>query len=231
MQSASPSSWSRSSRWSPSRPAAATCPRQDTVRVPGAEEQVADCLDDLTTKGTATNGHTDQSRLGRRCTRARAATRHGGARPAGRRLLPRHVDEQHHRGWMHDAQFVIRLPNRWNGKLVITGAPGVRRQFATDYVIGDFALARGYAYAPPTRATPAPASTATAPSPATRSPSGTAASPSSRAPPRRSSRSRYGRAPRPHLHDRHLQRRLPRRAGSSRTAPSSTTAASTGRAR
>jgi hypothetical protein len=40
---------------------AATCPRQDAVRVPGAEQQVADCLDDLTTKGTATNGHTDAS--------------------------------------------------------------------------------------------------------------------------------------------------------------------------
>jgi hypothetical protein len=34
---------------------AATCPRQDAVRVPGAEQQVADCLDDLTTKGTATS--------------------------------------------------------------------------------------------------------------------------------------------------------------------------------
>lgn len=40
---------------------AATCPRQDAVRVPGAERQVADCLDDLMTKGTATNGHTDPS--------------------------------------------------------------------------------------------------------------------------------------------------------------------------
>ena len=40
---------------------AADCPRQGAVKVPGAERQVADCLDDLTTKGTTTNGHTDRS--------------------------------------------------------------------------------------------------------------------------------------------------------------------------
>ena len=40
---------------------AATCPNQDAVRVPGAERQVADCLDDLTTKGTVASGHTDRS--------------------------------------------------------------------------------------------------------------------------------------------------------------------------
>ncbi len=31
------------------------------MKVPGAERQVADCLDDLSTKGTSTNGHTDRS--------------------------------------------------------------------------------------------------------------------------------------------------------------------------
>ena len=52
-----------------------------------------------------------------------------------------------YRGWLHDSQFVLRLPNDWNGKLVVTGAPGVRRQFAPDFIIGDFVLAKGYAYA------------------------------------------------------------------------------------
>ena len=42
---------------------------------------------------------------------------------------------------------MIRLPNDWNGKLVITGAPGVRRQYANDFIIGDWVLARGYAFA------------------------------------------------------------------------------------
>ena len=50
-------------------------------------------------------------------------------------------------GEAHDAQFVIRLPNRWNGKLVVTGAPGGRGQYANDFIIGDWVLARGYAFA------------------------------------------------------------------------------------
>jgi len=50
-------------------------------------------------------------------------------------------------GWFHDAQFVIRLPDNWNGKLVITGAPGVRRQYANDYILSDWFVSRGYAYA------------------------------------------------------------------------------------
>jgi hypothetical protein len=50
-------------------------------------------------------------------------------------------------GWFHDSQFVIRLPANWNGKLVITGAPGVRKQYATDYLLSDWLVSRGYAYA------------------------------------------------------------------------------------
>ena len=50
-------------------------------------------------------------------------------------------------GWNHDAQFVIRLPENWNGQLVITGAPGVRKQYAPDYILSDWMLSQGYAYA------------------------------------------------------------------------------------
>jgi hypothetical protein len=42
---------------------------------------------------------------------------------------------------------VIRLPDRWNGKLVVTGAPGFRRQYATDVLLSDWLVDRGYAYA------------------------------------------------------------------------------------
>ena len=126
---------------------AATCPGQAAVKVPGAEQQVADCLDDLTTKGTTTNGHTDRSDWQ---TLHASATRNPAKVVPGLQVdgyFPDTSTTNAYRGWMHDSQFVIRLPNEWNGKLVVTGAPGIRRQFAPDFVIGDFVLARGYAYA------------------------------------------------------------------------------------
>ena len=42
---------------------------------------------------------------------------------------------------------MIRLPENWNGQLVITGAPGVRKQYAPDYILSDWMLSQGYAYA------------------------------------------------------------------------------------
>ncbi|NUP32939.1 MAG: tannase/feruloyl esterase family alpha/beta hydrolase, partial [Streptomycetaceae bacterium] len=60
--------------------------------------------------------------------------------PAETRLNPNH-------GWDHYAQIVLRFPDAWNGKLVVTAAPGIRRQYATDRLISDGALAAGYAYA------------------------------------------------------------------------------------
>jgi hypothetical protein len=42
---------------------------------------------------------------------------------------------------------VIRLPDHWNGGLVVAGTPGNRAQYANDFTISDWVLARGYAYA------------------------------------------------------------------------------------
>ncbi len=49
----------------------------------------------------------------------------------------------------YDAQFVIRFPDSeyWKGRLVITGAPGVRGQYANDFIISNHVLTEGCAFA------------------------------------------------------------------------------------
>jgi len=42
---------------------------------------------------------------------------------------------------------LLRIPDRWNGSLVVAGTPGTRSEFANDGIWSDFALARGYAFA------------------------------------------------------------------------------------
>ncbi|NUU24854.1 MAG: tannase/feruloyl esterase family alpha/beta hydrolase, partial [Streptomycetaceae bacterium] len=117
-----------------------------TVRVPGAERQQAARLNDLTTVGTAATGHTvpvDWANLHASGTAEPAPVpglQIDGCFPAATGLNPHH-------GWDHDAQFVLRLPDEWNGGLVVTGAPGIRRQYATDRLICDGVLTAGYAYA------------------------------------------------------------------------------------
>jgi hypothetical protein len=132
--------------WQPAPAVAAECPSADAVRVPGAEMQKSACLDDLTTAGTAMTGHTDQSDW-------EGLHAQGTKNPSGVPGLqvdgyfPDTSTFNGENGWNHDAQFVIRFPNDWNGKLVVTGAPGIRKQYSPDFVIGDFVLGQGFAYA------------------------------------------------------------------------------------
>jgi hypothetical protein len=123
------------------------------VFVLGAEYQEWAYLDDLTTAGTRPTGHTsfvDQFGL-------HAKDTHNPTGVPGLQIDGYFRDESEttkqpgnfygNRRFPHDSQFVIRLPNDWNRKLVVTGPSGVRGQYANDFIIGDFALKKGYAYA------------------------------------------------------------------------------------
>ena len=55
-------------------------------------------------------------------------------------------------GWFaddptHQARFVLRFPDDWNGKLVVAGASGTRSEYNGDYAWSDYVLPQGYAYA------------------------------------------------------------------------------------
>ncbi|MCX4587260.1 tannase/feruloyl esterase family alpha/beta hydrolase [Streptomyces sp. NBC_01481] len=115
-------------------------------RVPGAEFMISACLPDLTTGGTVASGHTDPADW-------------AGLEPPGTvsppavpglqldGYFPDSSTTNRTHGWNHDSQFVIRLPERWNGGLIVAGPPGIREQYANDRIIGDYALSRGFAFA------------------------------------------------------------------------------------
>ncbi len=116
------------------------------VTVPGAEHQEVACLDDLTTAGTVASGHTDPNDwAGLHAPGTRNPSGVPGVQIDGYFPDTSHLNTSH--GWNHDSQFVLRLPEHWNGGLVITGAPGVREQYANDFIISDWVLAKGYAFA------------------------------------------------------------------------------------
>ena len=128
------------------KPGGGHCARISKVRVPGAEQQKVACLDDLTTAGTTRTGHT---------VAADYAGLHapGTVNPAGvpgiqvDGYFPDTSTSNPNTGWNHDSQFVIRIPDDWNGGLVVTGAPGNRSQYANDFIWSDWVLAQGYAFA------------------------------------------------------------------------------------
>jgi hypothetical protein len=46
----------------------------------------------------------------------------------------------------HDAQFIIRIPDAWSGRLLSAGTPGIRDAFSSDFILSDYALVKGWAY-------------------------------------------------------------------------------------
>ncbi|MDO0929309.1 tannase/feruloyl esterase family alpha/beta hydrolase [Streptomyces sp. TG1A-8] len=116
------------------------------IAVPGAALRRISRHDDLTTgalAGTPCTDAADWSGLTARGTRNPSGVpgvQIDGCFPdAPRRAAPH--------GGHHGARFVIRLPDGWNGGLVVTGAPGTRGQYAMDTVVSDWVLAQGYAFA------------------------------------------------------------------------------------
>jgi hypothetical protein len=114
--------------------------------VPGAELQRDSCVDDLSSAALTPAGLSvaaDWTGLSSTSTPREPAG--PGVQIDG--YFPDTSTTNANNGWNHDAQFVIRLPESWNGGLVVTGSPGVRRQYANDVIISDWAVAHGYAFA------------------------------------------------------------------------------------
>ena len=124
----------------------AHCAGQGAIDVPRAEKQEVSCLDDLTTAGTVASGHTNaQDWNGLHASGTENPSGVPGIQVDG--YFADTSTGNTNNDWNHDSQFVIRMPDRWNGKVVITGAPGVRAQYANDFIISDWVLAKGYAFA------------------------------------------------------------------------------------
>ena len=98
------------------------CAHQGRIEVPRAARQKKACLDDLTTAGTTVTGHTNPNDWsGLNAAGTKNPTGVPGVQVDG--YFPDSSTTNTDNGWHHDSQFVIRLPDRWNGKVVITGAP------------------------------------------------------------------------------------------------------------
>jgi hypothetical protein len=125
------------------------CTRVDTVPVPGAERAETACLPDITTAGllkAAPGRYTDQTDWSSLSAPGTTnPTRVRGLQVDG--YFPDSSAFNTTHGWNHDSQFVLRIPDHWNGGLVVAGAPGNRKQYSSDFLISDFVLDQGFAYA------------------------------------------------------------------------------------
>jgi putative cell wall-binding protein len=141
----------------------ADCPDLSGFEVLGAEFTQTRCLDDLT---TYRNPYTDTT------PNAGGGTRDNGAIHSDHTEFPEvEVPGIQVEGWFPDScdryqpetttfmppcdnglrrngQFVIRVPNDWDGEtLVVAGTPGIRAQFSSDMILSDWVLMKGWAYA------------------------------------------------------------------------------------
>ena len=74
------------------------------------------------------------------------------ALPGNRTPITKAVSGVQLDAWLTDdptgqARFLIRLPDDWNGDLVVAGASGTRSEFNGDFAWSDYVLQKGYAYA------------------------------------------------------------------------------------
>lgn len=128
------------------KPQGGHCARQSKIAVPGAARQKVSCLDDLTTAGTVASGHTNPADwAGLHAEGTTNPTGVPGIQVDG--YFPDTSTDNTNNGWNHDSQFVLRLPDHWNGGLVVSGSPGNRAQYANDFILSDWVLAQGYAFA------------------------------------------------------------------------------------
>jgi pimeloyl-ACP methyl ester carboxylesterase len=122
-----------------------SCVGDADVQVPGAEFQETACLEDLTTEGTQETGHTNpEDWAGLNAKETENPSGIPGLQIDG--YFPDASRTNTNNGYDHDSQFVLRLPDEWNGKLVITGASGNRPQYGNDFIMSDWLLDRGYAF-------------------------------------------------------------------------------------
>ncbi len=125
----------------------------EKLQVPGAEEQQEYCnLPDLTTKGLVLFDDvlTDQEEWEGPLALHAAGSVNPPEPVPGIQVNGCFSDDSttnDNRSCDHDSQFAIRLPDEWNGKLVISGPPGTREQYANDFIISDYVLSKGYAFA------------------------------------------------------------------------------------